>query len=175
MLGTIVTIEEHWRNVRTSVGQCGAPSGPDDIYLGLRGLRTLSVRLERHYKTGLKLARWLEQRPEVKRVLHPGLESNPGHALWKRDFTGASGLFGLVLNDYSDNAMAAMLDGLALYGMGASWGGFESLILPTNPGPIRSATEWTESPSIRIHAGLEDVDDLMEDLDKGFERLNASN
>ena len=175
MLGTITTTEEHWRAVRTSVGQCAAPSGPDDVYLGLRGLRTLSVRMERHHQTGLKLANWLEARPEVKRVLHPGLPSNPSHELWKRDFTGASGLFGVVLNDYTDNAVSAMLDGLALYGMGASWGGFESLILPTRPAPFRSATEWTETPSLRIHAGLEDVDDLMEDLDKGFERLNASN
>jgi cysteine-S-conjugate beta-lyase len=175
MLGTITTTEEHWRAVRASVGECAAPSGPDDIYLGLRGLRTLSVRLERHHKTGLTLANWLEARPEVKRVLHPGLPSNPGHELWKRDFTGASGLFGLVLNDYTDNAVAAMLDGLELYGMGASWGGFESLILPTKPGPMRSATPWNEGPSLRIHAGLEDPDDLMEDLDKGFQRLNASN
>ena len=175
MLGTIVTSEEHWRAVRTSVGQCGAPSGPDDIYLGLRGLRTLSVRLERHQKAALTLARWLEARPEVKRVMHPGLESNPGHELWKRDFTGASGLFGLVLNEtFTDDAVAAMLDGLELYSMGASWGGFESLILPTRPAPFRTATSWNETLSIRIHAGLEDVDDLMEDLDKGFERLNAS-
>jgi cystathionine beta-lyase len=173
MMGTITTTEEHWRRVRQSLADFAAPSGPDDVYLALRGLRTIAVRLARHQETALTLARWLQTRPEVKRVLHPALPEDPGHEIWKRDFTGSSGLFGVVLQDYSDDAIAAMLDGLELYAMGASWGGYESLILPTNPAPIRSATTWDEGPTIRIHAGLEDPDDLLEDLEKGFDRLSA--
>jgi len=173
MMGTITTTEEHWRRVRQSVADLAAPSGPDDVYLALRGLRTLAVRLARHQETALTLARWLQARPEVRRVMHPGLPEDPGHEIWARDFTGSSGLFGVVLQDYSPDAIAAMLDGMKLYAMGASWGGFESLILPTNPAPIRSAAVWDEGPTIRIHAGLEDPDDLLEDLERGFERLNA--
>jgi cystathionine beta-lyase len=120
------------------------------------------------------LASWLQGRPEVRRVLYPALPDDPGHALWRRDFTGASGLFGVVLQDFSKDAIAAMLDGMKLYAMGASWGGFESLILPTSPAPMRSAAPWTEGPTIRIHAGLEDPDDLLEDLERGFERLIAA-
>jgi cystathionine beta-lyase len=105
--------------------------------------------------------------------MHPGLAEHPGHAIWRRDFTGSSGLFGVVLQDFSKDAIAAMLDGMTLLRMGASWGGFESLIMPTNPAPMRSATVWDEGPTIRIHAGLEDADDLLEDLERGFVRLNA--
>ncbi len=174
MIGTITTTEEQWATVRQSVAELAAASGPDDVYLTLRGLRTLKVRLERHQRTGFALANWLQTRPEVKRVLHPGLPDDPGHAIWKRDFTGASGLFGVVLRDYSSEAVAAMLDGMELFAMGASWGGFESLILPTSPGGFRSATTWDETPTIRIHAGLEDPDDLQQDLERGLERLGAA-
>ena len=149
------------------------PSGPDDVYLALRGLRTLAVRLARHQETALTLAHWLRGRPEVRRVMHPGLPDDPGHEIWARDFTGSSGLFGVVLQDYSKDAISAMLDGMSLHAMGASWGGFESLILPTNPARIRTATVWDEGPTIRIHAGLEDPDDLLEDIERGLERLNA--
>jgi cystathionine beta-lyase len=173
MMGTITTTEEHWRQVRQSVADQAAPSGPDDAYLALRGLRTLAVRLGRHQETALTLARWLRDRPEVKRVMHPGLPDDPGHEIWRRDFSGSSGLFGVVLQDYSKPAIAAMLDGMKLLSMGASWGGFESLILPTDPAPIRTATSWTERPTIRIHAGLEDPDDLLEDIERGLERLTA--
>ncbi len=175
MLGTITVTEEHWRRVRASAAQTAAASGPDDVYLALRGFRTLKVRLLRHFETGLVLARWLAERDEVDRVLHPALPGAVGHEFWKRDFTGASGLFGVVLKDgYSDDAVAAMLNGLELYGMGASWGGYESLILPTVPARIRTATNWTgPGPALRIHAGLEDPEDLIADLDEGFERLNA--
>ena len=173
MMGTITTTEDHWRRVRRSVADLAAPSGPDDVYLALRGLRTLAVRLARHQETALTLARWLRGRPEVRRVMHPGLPDDPGHEIWARDFTGSSGLFGVVLQDYSKDAIAAMLDGMTLHAMGASWGGFESLILPTAPAPIRTATVWDEGPTIRIHAGLEDPDDLLEDIERGLERLNA--
>ncbi len=173
MMGTITTTEDHWRRVRRSVADLAAPSGPDDVYLALRGLRTLAVRLARHQETALTLARWLRGRPEVRRVMHPGLPDDSGHEIWARDFTGSSGLFGVVLQDYSKDAIAAMLDGMKLHAMGASWGGFESLILPTNPARIRTATVWDEGPTIRIHAGLEDPDDLLEDIERGLERLNA--
>lgn len=174
MMGTVTTREELWPRVRQSAADLGANCGPDDVYLALRGLRTLAVRLRQHQENGLILARWLQQRPEVDRVLHPALPDDPGHALWKRDFTGACGLFGVVLNPAPAKAVEAMLDGMKLFSMGASWGGFESLILPTNPAPIRTATVWNEGPTIRIHAGLEDTDDLIADLERGFERLNAA-
>jgi len=178
MMGMVTTTNEHWQRVRQAASDLGANSGPDDCYLALRGLRTIKLRMLRHQETGLKLARWLRERPEVKRVLHPGLEDDPGHALWKKYFTGACGLFGLELaQDYPEKALAAMLDGLELYGMGASWGGFESLILLTSPAPVRSATKarWEgANPTLRIHAGLEDPDDLIEDLARGFDRLNAN-
>ena len=177
MMGVITTTDEQWQRVRQSASDLGANSGPDDVYLALRGLRTIGVRMRQHHENGLKLAKWLQARPEVETVLHPGLPEFPSHDLWKRDFTGACGLFGVLLKPFPEKALAAMLDGLALYGMGASWGGFESLILLTDPAAIRVATKerWeTAGPTLRIHAGLEDIDDLIEDLEKGFERLNAN-
>lgn len=175
MMGSITTNEETWKSVLSGYGALGQTVSPDDIYLVLRGIRTLSVRLERHMKTGLALARWLADRPEVLRVIHPALESDPGHALWKRDFTGASGLFGVVLKPCSDAAVAAMLDHMELFGMGWSWGGFESLIVPQDLTGIRTATrESLEGPLLRIHAGLEDPDDLIADLAAGFARLDAA-
>ncbi len=174
MMGLITTTEEHWRTLRTQVAQLAAPSGPDDVYLALRGLRTIKVRMQRHQESGLTLARWLESRDEVERVMHPGLPSDPGHKLWQRDFTGACGLFGVALDRrYSADAVAAMVDGLELYGNGASWGGFESLLTVTNPGAMRTVTKWDSGPTIRIHTGLEDTEDLIADLEKGFQRLNA--
>jgi cystathionine beta-lyase len=154
------------------MGYCAAP---DDCYLALRGLRTLAVRLRRHQENGLALARWLQARPEVACVLHPGLAGDPGHALWRRDFTGASGLFSIVLGPRSPAAVAAMVDGLKLFGLGSSWGGYESLILPVKPELSRTATAWTAAgPVLRLHAGLEDVGDLTADLDEGFARLAAA-
>ena len=175
MLGTAVAGPDHWPELKNCANEFGFCAGPDDVYLALRGLRTMSVRLERHAKTALGLATWLEQRPEVARVLYPPLESDPGHGLWKRDFTGACGLFGVILNPVDPKAVAAMLDGLELYGIGASWGGYESLILPTKPERFRSATNWApEGPTIRIHAGLEDIEDLTKDLERGFDRLREA-
>ena len=174
MMGTVTTSEALWPKVRQSAADLGANCGPDDVYLALRGLRTLGVRLRQHHENGLILARWLRDRPEVDRVLHPALPDDPGHALWKRDFTGACGLFGVVLKPAPEEAVAAMLDGMELFSMGASWGGFESLILPSNPAAIRTATRWEAGPTIRIHAGLEDTGDLIADLERGLERLNAA-
>ena len=132
----------------------------------------MSVRLERHTSNALALAEWLDQQPEVARVLYPPLPSDPGYELWKRDFSGACGLFGVVLKDVPKGAVVAMLDGLELFGMGASWGGYESLILPTYPERFRTATTWApEGPTLRIHAGLEDIGDLIDDFDQGLQRL----
>lgn len=174
MLGAITTTEETTPAVAKTHEDLGLCPGPEDVYLGLRGLRSLGVRLERHQKSALELARWLAERPEVARVLHPALPSHPSHALWKRDFTGSSGLFSIVLKPVSHESLAAMLDGLELFGMGYSWGGFESLILPFDPRAYRTATTWqAEGPAVRLHVGLEDVDDLKADLDAGFARLRA--
>lgn len=175
MMGIIVGNDDWAGPVRDMAKMHGNACGPDDLYLAQRGLRTLAVRMEQNQANGLALANWLRGRPEVKRVLHPGLTNDPGHEIWKRDFTGASGLFSFVLNEgYSRAALAALLDGLELYGMGASWGGYESLIIPANPTDYRTATPWTEAGQLlRIHAGLEDVDDLIADLGAGLDRLSA--
>jgi len=174
MLGAITTNKRTTPAVARAHDEFGLCPGPEDVYLGLRGLRSLSVRLERHQRSGLALAEWLAGRTEVARVIHPALAGDPGHALWKRDFTGASGLFSIVLQPYSRQALAAMLDGLDLFGMGYSWGGYESLILPFDPSTYRSATTWqAKGPALRLHAGLEDVEDLKADLDAGFSRLTA--
>jgi len=175
MMGTIASNAEHAGAVRDMVRMHGNCSGPDDLYLAQRGMRTMAVRLKQNEANGLALAGWLEGRPEVAKVLHPGLPSHPDHALWKRDFTGACGLFSFVLNPVPRAALAAFLDGLELYGMGASWGGFESLILPGDPKALRTATTWDEPGQLlRIHAGLEDAGDLIADLEAGFDRLNAA-
>jgi cystathionine beta-lyase len=174
MLGAITATEEASRAVEKAHEDLGLCPGPEDVYLGLRGLRSLGVRLERHQRSGLEMAHWLAGRPEVARVLHPALPSDPGHALWKRDFTGASGLFSIILKPCTQGAVAAMLDGLTLFGMGYSWGGFESLILPFDPADYRTTTTWqAEGPALRLHIGLEDVEDLKTDLEAGFARLGA--
>ena len=158
--------------LRATARLLGNCSGPDDLYLAQRGLRTMAVRIARNQANGLALARWLQARPEVARVLHPALPDHPGHAIWRRDFSGASGLFSIVLHPVARPALAAFLDGLKLFGIGASWGGYESLIMPTDPRAVRSATVWDmPGPLLRIHAGLEDPDDLIADLESGFERL----
>jgi cysteine-S-conjugate beta-lyase len=175
MLGTVTATKEYLDRVKSGHGDLGMAAAPDDCYLAQRGIRTLHVRLKQHWETGLKLAEWLQARPEVLRVIHPALPSDPGHKLWQRDFLGASGLFGVVLRPVAKAGVAAMLDGLELYGMGASWGGYESLILPTHPETNRTATKWAPGgPTLRIHAGLEDPDDLIEDLKLGFERMRRA-
>jgi cystathionine beta-lyase len=174
MLGTVSANGATAARLKTTVGSSGWCVGPDDVYLGLRGLRTLAVRLDRHWRSGLSVARWLEQRAEVLHLLHPAMESHPGHALWKRDFTGASGLFSVVLKPVPQKAVYAFLDALELFGIGASWGGYESLAVPFDCTAVRSATRWQPGgPTVRFHIGLEAVEDLIADLEHGFAALAA--
>ncbi|HRA94934.1 MAG TPA: cystathionine beta-lyase [Aestuariivirga sp.] len=173
MLGSTVCNEKTWEQFKQAFEVMGQFAGPDDMYLALRGLRTMSVRLERHMRNATAVAEWLRGRSEVESVMYPALSNDPGHQIWKRDFTGASGLFSVVLKPTSDQSVAAMLDGLSLFGMGFSWGGFESLVVPFKP--VRTATTWTASgPCLRLHIGLESPDDLIVDLKQGFERLKKS-
>jgi cysteine-S-conjugate beta-lyase len=175
MLGTVSANAATVTALKNTVRYTGVCEGPDDVYLGLRGLRTLSVRLERHYRSGLAVARWLEGRPEVLRLLHPALPSHPGHAVWKRDFTGACGLFSMVLKPVPQKAAYAFLDTLELFGIGASWGGYESLAIPFDCAPLRTATRWQPGgPTVRFHIGLEAVEDLLADLEHGFAALAAA-
>lgn len=176
MVGAITCTKEAWPKLRSSTYELGQTAGPDDVYLAQRGLRTLAVRLKQHWEAGVVLAEWIGRQREVERVLHPALPGDPGHAIWKRDFTGACGLFGVVLKEgVSERALAAMIDGLELYGIGSSWGGYESLIVPFDPREARTATQWQhKGPCFRIHAGLENPDDLIGDLEAGFGRLRAA-
>lgn len=176
LIGTVsARTPELYKQLRATWETLGVIVAPEDAFLTLRGIRTMHLRLREQQQAGLEMARWLQQRPEVKRVLHPALPDDPGHAIWKRDFTGASSLFSIVLNPVSHKALGAMLDHLALFGMGASWGGYESLALPFDCAPYRTVTPWKPGgPCVRIHIGLEDVEDLKEDLDAGFARLRAA-
>ena len=175
LLGAIVTnAQADWERVRTGALELGQVASPDDCWLALRGARTLPVRLARQMESGLAVARWLSSRPEISRVLHPALPSCPGHAIWKRDFSGASSLFGIVFGEnFSAEAVAAMTDSLSLFGIGASWGGFDSLALPSL-GIVRTAgTGGFGGEGMRLHIGLEDPADLIEDLARGLAVLSA--
>lgn len=173
MLGTVTCNAATWPQFKEAFETMGLFAGPDDMYLGLRGLRTIDVRMERHMKSAITVADWLRSQAEVETVLHPALSNAPGHSLWKRDFTGSSGLFSVVLKPVSEKAIAALLDDLELFSMGYSWGGFESLVVPFKP--HRTATTWTaKGPCLRLHVGLEHPDDLIRDLSAGFKRLAAS-
>ncbi|MFY9694941.1 MAG: cystathionine beta-lyase [Xanthobacteraceae bacterium] len=175
MLGTVSANAATVAALKNTVRYTGLHEAPDDTYLALRGLRTLGIRLDRHYESGLAVARWLEQRPEVLRMLHPALPSHPGYALWKRDFTGASGLFSMVLKPVPQKAYYAFLDTLELFGIGASWGGYESLAIPFDCTSYRTATRWEPGgPTVRFHIGLEAVEDLIADLERGFAALAAA-
>lgn len=175
VIGAVTATAEALPGLRRAVLALGYAVGPDDVYLTTRGLRTLAVRLARHQENAMKVALWLQSRPEVKRVLYPALPDDPGHALWKRDFQGASGLMGVLLHRTSPAAVAAMIDGMSLFALGYSWGGFESLIAPSAPKTIRTAVPWAEAePGLRLHIGLEDPSDLILDLENGFTRLTAA-
>jgi cystathionine beta-lyase len=175
MLGTVSANKATWERLADTVHALGLCVGPDDVYLGLRGLRTMGVRLAQHHQAGMKVARWLAERPEIACVLHPALESCPGHTLWRRDFSGASGLFSIVFKPVAQTAVNAFLNELTLFGIGASWGGFESLAIPFDCAPIRTATKWAPGgPTVRIHIGLEEIDDLIGDLQRGFAAFAAA-
>src|SRR5260370_74084 len=168
MLGTISANAPLWPRLEETVTTMGLCVGPDDMYLALRGLRTLGVRLERHRQSALTLARWLRERPEVRRVLHPALEEDPGHAIWRRDFTGSSGLFSIVLEPAGEAAGRPFLAAPELFGMGLSWRGYDSPVIRFDCAGYRTATRWApRGPALRFHIGLEDPNDLIADLERG--------
>lgn len=171
MIGTVAASKSAYPLLRDTHSNLGLCVGPDDIYLTLRGIRTMGVRLDRQMQSALTIARWLEGRPEVKRVMHPGLASDAGHAIWKRDMTGASGLFGVIPDGWSLDKVKAFLDGLRLFGLGFSWGGYESLAIIGRP--RRTAAPWpAEDHIIRLQIGLEDTADLVADLEASFARVS---
>jgi cystathionine beta-lyase len=173
MMGVVTTTERYWKPLRETVRDFAYSVSPDDCYMALRGLRTLGVRLKQHMANALTVARWLEGRPEVSRVLFPALESHPDHAIWKRDFSGAPGLFAVVLKPVDQAALARFVNALKLFGIGSSWGGFESLITVVHAAAYRTATPWQpEGPAVRLHIGLEDPADLIADLQQGFQHLH---
>jgi cystathionine beta-lyase len=175
MMGAVTATAQSWPALRRMAQLHGQFVSADDCYLMLRGLRTLSLRMAQHQASALQIAHWLEAQPEVAQVLHPALPSHPGHALWQRDFTGASGLFSIILNGGNKAARAAMVDSLTLFGIGYSWGGYESLALPIDPEKYRSATQWqAQGPAIRLSIGLENPDDLMADLAQGLAQFRAA-
>ena len=175
VIGMITTATDAlFRRIADQAHAFGDVASPDDCFLALRGMRSLSVRLERQSASAMHVARWLESRPEVKRVLYPALESDPGHRLWKRDFAGASSLFGLAMHTTDEAAVARMVNGLDLFRIGSSWGGYESLVAYNRMPIPRTVNPWTETPFLlRVHIGLEDADDLVADLEAGLARLDA--
>ena len=175
VIGMITTAtDELFKTIADQTFAFGDSASPDDCFLALRGMRSLSVRLERQSASAMKVARWLEARSEVKQVLYPALESDPGHALWKRDFGGASSLFGLAMHTTDEAAVARMVNGFDLFRIGSSWGGYESLVAYNRMPIPRTIVPWTETPFLlRMHIGLEDPDDLIADLEAGLGRLDS--
>ena len=175
LLGLTSANARYWPALQRCFTDFAMCAGPEDVFLALRGLRTLELRLKEAERQALTMARWLAERPEVLRVLHPALPDDPGHAVWSRDFLGSSGLFSIILKPAPDAAVAAMVDGLELFGIGASWGGYESLVIPFDCASYRTATTWAPGgPALRLSIGLEDAEDLKADLDRGFARLRAT-
>lgn len=174
MLGAMTAAtEDVYKHLKDTSARWGSSASPDDCYLVHRGLRTLDVRLERHQRTALELAAWFNNQPEVRKVLYPALPADPNHSIWKRDFTGASGLFGVLLDPMSATEVAALFNGLTLFKLGSSWGGFESLMVPAWPAPTRSCSTPDDGALIRVHAGLERSADLICDLEQAFARLRS--
>ena len=175
MLGSVTATPQWYPKLERTSWDLGHSLSPDDAWLGSRGLRTMGVRLRRHQESAREVADWLKGRPEVARVLHPALPDCPGHELWARDFRGASGLFSFVLAGGEDAARARLIDGLELFGIGYSWGGYESLAVPVDPEKLRTATRWdAPGPVVRLSIGLEDPEDLIADLERGFARWATS-
>jgi cysteine-S-conjugate beta-lyase len=175
LLGLVSANAQWFERLHRTVHLMAIPPGAEDVFLALRGLRTMELRLREAERQGLALAQWLSARPEVLRVIHPALPDHPGHGLWQRDYSGASGLFSIVLKPASEAAVAAFIDGLELFGIGYSWGGYESLALPFDCTAVRTATRFSPGgPTVRFSVGLEDVEDLKADLERGFARLRAT-
>ncbi|MFO1260608.1 MAG: cystathionine beta-lyase [Sphingomonadaceae bacterium] len=173
MLGSATANDALWPRIQNGAWTFGQICGPDDAWLALRGLRTLAVRLKQHQETALAIARWLSEHSEVGTVLHPALPSCPGHEAWARDFKGSSGLFSFTLKNADDAARVKFIDALRLFGIGYSWGGYESLALPVDPQTCRSATKWgTQDPLIRLHIGLEGTEDLIADIEHAFDKIS---
>ena len=174
LIGAVVANEAWWPKLRDTSRDLGQNASPDDLFLALRGIRTMDARLQQHQASALTIAQWLKTHPAVRRVLHPALPDDPGHALWKRDFLGSTGLFGVELADCTREQLGRMIDGLELFALGYSWGGYDSLIVPGNLGRAgRDARKWTGGPLLRLQIGLEDPADLFADLTRGFERMGA--
>ena len=173
LMGAVVIREKHFARLWAAVKQTGLCVGGDDAWLVLRGMRTLDVRMRRHQETGLAVARWLQQRPEVKRVLHPGLPGHPRHDIFRRDFLGSCGLMSFELEPVSQQQVAALCNNRRHFSIGYSWGGFESLIMPASLSAARTVTRWQGGPMVRIHCGLEDAADLIADLEDGLRAMNA--
>ncbi len=172
LLGVASANSIYWPRLLDTHRMLGCIAGPEDVFLALRGFRTLDLRIRESGRRALEIAHWLRSRPEVRAVLHPALEQSPGHGYWKRDYHGAGGLFSVILEPVSRKSLARMLDGLRLFGMGYSWGGFESLVTPIDHDLVRTAMAWNQSgPTLRLYIGLEDVEDLKQDLAEGFSRL----
>jgi cysteine-S-conjugate beta-lyase len=175
MMGIIVTNEKYWLPVRRTVADYGYCSSADDCFLALRGLRTIGVRMKQQMQNAITVARWLQARAEVKRVLFPALESDPGYAIWKRDFEGAASLFSLVLNPANKEQVPVFVNALKLFGIGSSWGGYESLVTAPNVAHLRTATKWpNDGQVIRLHIGLEDPEDLIADLQQAFAKMSGA-
>lgn len=175
LLGAVVANEAWWPRLRDVSRDLGQTASPDDLFLAIRGIRTLEARLARHQESALAVARWLQGRGEVGRVLHPALPGDPGHALWKRDFLGATGLFGLELASATQDRARAFVDALECFAIGYSWGGYESLVVPGALGRSgRTVRPWKGGPLVRLHVGLEDPEDLCADLDQAFARMRAA-
>jgi cystathionine beta-lyase len=174
MMGLIVCNEASFAPVRNAITDLGYHASPDDCYLAHRGLRTAALRMRQHEKQGVALAQWLSKRPEVARVLHPAMPDHVGHEIWKRDFSGSSGVFGVELKPVPQHTLDAMLREFKVFGIGASWGGLQSIIIATHPDRIRTVSPWKGGPTLRIHTGLEDIEDLQADLDAAFKRMRAA-
>ena len=173
MLGVITCNKKTLKKTRKTWDLLGQAVAPDDVYLAMRGLRTMATRLRQHNKNAVKFANWLKSRSEIIKIMHPALDNDPHNQIWQRDFTGSSGLFGFVMKDMGRKSLGKMMDGLKLFGMGYSWGGFESLLIPCDPSLNRSVSQWDNNggQTMRIHIGLEDIDDLINDFELGLERL----
>jgi cystathionine beta-lyase len=176
MVGTVSANEKLWPKLKRTHRILGVATSPDDSYLTLRGMRTLALRMKHHSAQSLAFAEWLQDQPGVEQVYHPGLPSDPGHAIWKRDFTGAGSLFAFRLTRKTRPSVAAMVNGFELFGMGYSWGGYESLCIPFNPTNARTAVPWeAEGQMFRTHVGLEEIGDLKADMAVALERYRGTN